>query len=368
MKNLYYIFILGCMLTIASCQTLEVISIDYLMPADLNFPPEIKQVGIVNNVHTNTPGNYQILAGDTIKRVYEIARKVNFYDGDAKLTTESLAEAIAEANYFDAVVVSDSALRANDHIARQNTLSQQEVNELTMELDVDMIIALESIQIKTIHTVTYAEGGGYLGIVDAKIYPGLTLYLPNRSAPLAHINAVDSIFWEDLFTSQIRAQTMVTTKEELIKETSIYAGGIPVKHLLPYWQTYERVMYNTNKAAMRDAFILAKQGSWDKALALWQSVYQSKKKKDQMCAAFNIGLYYEVNDNIDEAITWTQKAVDLAREIDKITDTNNIKISFETSGNINYRVAAYYLEKLRQRKEELNKLSMQMRRFENDFK
>ncbi|NDV58657.1 DUF6340 family protein [Bacteroides sp. 519] len=363
----YYTLIAICLLAFASCQSLEVITIDQLVPSDLSFPESIKRVGIVNNVNVNAPDNNIPLASDTTKHVFEIARKVTFHDGDAKLATESLAETVAEANYFDEVIISDSTLRANDIRVRQTTLSQIEVNDLTEELDVDMIIALESIQLKAIRSVSYFIEGGYLGTVDVKMYPNVTLYLPNRKAPLASVNATDSIFWEGVFATQVRAQTQVISDSKIIEEASALAGTLPVKHILPYWKTVERVYYTSNKADMKDASRLVKRGMWDEAFNLWSQIHQSKKAKDQMVTALNIALYYEVKDDLDQAILWGEKALTLAKKIDKIDDNQPIVLiadSVEYQGR--FQIAYLYLEALKQRKELSTKLNMQMKRFEEE--
>lgn len=66
-----------------------------------------------------------------------------------------MARAIADGNYFDEVVICDSALRADDKIAREETLSQEEVGELTDKLDVDFLIALENLQLKATKYIHY---------------------------------------------------------------------------------------------------------------------------------------------------------------------------------------------------------------------
>lgn len=74
-------------------------------------------------------------------------------NGDPKAATESLAEEIAQQNYFDEVVICDSALRANDKLARESTLQpggSASTGLLTWEWT--FIIALENLQLKATKT------------------------------------------------------------------------------------------------------------------------------------------------------------------------------------------------------------------------
>ena len=47
-KYSFPLFLLFC-LAFSSCQTIEQIPIEYMMPAEINFPPELRRVAIVNN-------------------------------------------------------------------------------------------------------------------------------------------------------------------------------------------------------------------------------------------------------------------------------------------------------------------------------
>lgn len=123
-----------------------------------------------------------------------MARLTNYYNGDAAITTESLAEALANENYFEEVVICDSALRSKDINPRESTLSRDEVLELTQNLDVDFLIALENIQMRSNRKISYMpDWGVFLGTVDVKVYPTVRIYLPNRKGPMVTVNSNDSI-------------------------------------------------------------------------------------------------------------------------------------------------------------------------------
>lgn len=357
MKKFIKATLLSCFLILSSCGTIEQISIDYLIPADVSFPPQIRRVGVVNN--TGDLSDPSMIENDTANQENRIARKINYYRGNSEIAAEALAEAIAAENYFDLVVINDSLLRAGDIHLRETTLSRAEVQELTEEMGVDMIIALESLIIKSTRTIMFLpDMGMFRGTVDAKIFPGIKLYIPSRTAPLLTINALDSIFWEDFRYTENHLRSMgVISEEDLIKEASAFAGSIPVKHIIPYWSSDMRYFYGGGSVDMRDAAIFVRENSWDKAYELWKKVYESGKGKKKMRAAYNIGLYYEIKDDMDNAYTWVNNALEIARVIEKITDPSKV------AGSSNYKFIAQYLMKLDIRKENMSKLIMQMDRF-----
>ena len=102
---------------------------------------------------------------------FEIASKTDYYNGNAAIATESLAEALAHENYFNEVVICDSALRAHDVTLREGALSQEETNRLVHDLDVDFLIALETYRYALSANKYMRDWGIYYGTVDARIYP-----------------------------------------------------------------------------------------------------------------------------------------------------------------------------------------------------
>ncbi len=106
-KYPYILFVL-LLASFSSCQTVEQLSIDYMLPAEISFPNELKRVAVVNNV-SDTPDNTLPPKDNTIKNKNELSRAVAYHEGQPALTTEALAKAIAEQNYFNEVVICDSA-------------------------------------------------------------------------------------------------------------------------------------------------------------------------------------------------------------------------------------------------------------------
>ena len=61
MTKYSYYLLLSCLMFLAGCQTVEPLAIDYMLPADVSFPPSLKRVAIVNNM-PEVPDNKPILA------------------------------------------------------------------------------------------------------------------------------------------------------------------------------------------------------------------------------------------------------------------------------------------------------------------
>lgn len=366
-KSYSLAFISLFLLLFNSCQSIEQISIDYLQPADLSFPPQLRKVAVVNNT-SDAPDNKLITeVQKTKENVPEVSRATAYANGDPKIAAESLAEEIAHQNYFDEVVICDSALRANDKLARENMLSQEEVSQLASDLGVDFIIALENLLFKATKTIRYLpDFNCYQGAMDVKVYPTVRVYVPGRSKPMTTLHPNDSIFWEDFGGSVTEAAARIIPEREMLKEAAEFAGTVPVKHLVPIWKTGKRYLYTGGSVQMRDAAIYVRENSWDNAFELWHQAFEgTKNTKKQMRAAFNIAVYYETKDSLSQAVKWAEKAQQLAKKIEKKNVVNNVKASIDDVPN--YYLTSLYLAELKERNAQISKLKMQMSRFNDDF-
>lgn len=354
-------------LTFSSCQTIEYLSIDYIQPAEITFPSQLRKVAVVDNTSAVPDNNLRPQTEQKENSNNEIRRATAYSYGNSKLTIEALAEEIADQNYFDVVVICDSALRTRDILPRENTLSQEEVNRLTSSLGVDLLFSLENLQIQASKSIYYqSEYGVFRGVVDVKTHPTIKVYLPQRNTPMVTITPQDSIFWEQYGRSEQDVMNRLISDTEIVKEASTFAGISPVKHLIPYWRKGDRFLYTGGSVNMRDAAIYVREESWDNAYELWKKTYdESKGNKQKMRTALNIALYYEMKDSLSEAETWATKAQEYARKVEKLDKTEESKINYNNIPN--FILITKYLVELTERNSQIQKLNMQMQRFNDDF-
>ena len=367
MKRICSYSLLMALLWLASaCQSIQPLSIDYMKPAEVSFPASLKRVGVVNNM-PSTPETHRMPAdAEPPKDELEIRRKTEYYLGNAQLATESLAESLAAENYFDEVIICDSALRAQDRIPRESTLSREEVNTLADNLGVDFLIALENVQVRSLRRVSFLPDiQAYYETTDVKVFPTFSIYLPDRQGPVTTIQSTDSIFWEEAGISEAEVRSRLIAKEDLIETASEFAGSSPVQYLLPHWKTAPRYLFTGGSVEMRDAAVYVREQNWEDAIRLWKQVYETKKGKRKMYAAYNIALGYEMQDSIATATEWAKKAQEQARKIDKIDQQNSQSV---TPASIpNFVFTSLYVEELQDRKNSQMKLSVQMQRLGDDF-
>lgn len=68
MTKYHYCLLLMGSLLLGSCQSVEQLSIDYMLPAEVSFPATLKRVAVVNNM-PNVPDNKLIISEEEQKKV-----------------------------------------------------------------------------------------------------------------------------------------------------------------------------------------------------------------------------------------------------------------------------------------------------------
>ena len=322
MKKLLILVGLLEVIWFTSCSSLASISYERLCAADVNYPEQIRKVGVVNSLPL-----FQKCTLDTIVLPVSLV-------GNGKLTTETMAQEIAAADYFDQVVICDSVLECSD-----NTSIKSSIDSLFQVLDVDLLFILTRLDIQL------SEGSFFVSnvpepipTVEAFVNPGIEAYVKGREMPLFVVNKTDTIIWDAISTLNL---------DQIIDESSEYAAIIPMKHLLPYWQNVSRYYFDGGNVAMRDAGVCVREQDWDTAASLWEQVYDSKKGRLKSRAAYNLALYYELKDDFSKAMDFLSSASELTRK--------------ET---LDDRIIRYYQIQLMEQVKNYQKLKVQMNRFE----
>ncbi len=350
-------------LLMSSCQSIQPLSIDYMLPAEISFPAELKKVAVVNNVPAYHEKDFLIRQEEKVATPTQGPILTQFFRGDADRTTEALAECLADGNYFEEVIICDSTLQTKNSGETNGQLTGEQVEKLTYELGADFLLALEDVQIKAVRKVEYSPMfQAYFGSTDLKVVPTVRIYLPGRTTRLHTIQPADSIFWEEIGASFEEAEAQLISNQELVAQASEFAGSIPVKKMLPHWETANRILFTGGSVEMRDAAVYVREQNWTEALTLWEQVYEKAKGKKRMRAAHNLALGYEMLDNLPKALEWAKNAQQLAFDADKVEQKKKAT-GIEAAEVPNYALESLYVTELEKRTSQMALLHTQMERF-----
>ena len=98
---------------------------------------------------------------------------------------------------------------------------------------------------------------------------------------------------------------------------------------------------------MRDAGVYVREQNWEEASVLWKNIYDKKKGKAKMRAAYNLAVYSEMKDDFEYAKEYLATACALADE-----------------GSWEHQLILFYQMKLEEERKKNLRLNVQMKRFE----
>ena len=307
----------------SACTTLQTISFERLQAADVSYPDQVRTVGVINYAPQDEQERDSILG---------------LWNGDGMVTVESLARKIAATDYFNQVVVCDSALRPVG-MGNEEILPISQADSLIQTLGVDMLFAVEQVRIELkegslFHTELMVD----VPAVDGVITPLVRAYVSGRNAPLFSISKTDTICW---------VVSPELTFGQIMQEASDFAATLPVSYLLPHWKEMNRYYFDGGNMEMRDAGVYIREQNWEGAAALWQKLHDGRKGKVKMRAAYNLALNYELQGDYERAKEYLDTALSLASE-----------------GSWEHQLIEYYRLQLDEQARENRMLQIQMKRFE----
>ncbi len=320
-----YIALFFC-IGLCSCSHVRYLSMESLCPAELSFPTHVKSVGVVDNV----------VFHDTL-----LAKGITLgvMEGDGRIMAHRLAVGLADADYFDEVILCDSSLRAHEWMNTPVELSQEKSARLLADLGVDMLVVMDGMAIQT----SCDKVDEILTEISGELSAAASVYLPSsesRKIRRIDVGVKDKYSW---------VLNPALTEELMVQESSEYVAALLLDYLVPQWKLEERFYYAGGEVAMRDAAICIQEQDWDGAGQLWKSAYEGAKPKSKkrMRAALNMALYQEMQGNIAQALKYVDEAISLTKP--KSYDRNNI---------------TFYKLKLEPKLMKNKKLNLQMERFD----
>ncbi len=77
---------------------------------------------------------------------------------------------------------------------------------------------------------------------------------------------------------------------------------------VPVWNEISRIVYLGYEKELRLAAKHTNKGEWEKAKILWEQNLSSEDKKLAAKCAYNLAVYYELEDDIDTALQYAIQA------------------------------------------------------------
>lgn len=265
-----------------ACTEVLYLSVEQMLPPEYDMAAQVKSVGVLNNFSQSN-----VIVGNN---------DMVLLPCDADSVKEYIAMCFADIEAMEKVVVLDSLFYPADS-TNAHLLSQQEVNDWCLRLGVDLLYVLDYACMAIVPSPWEQQ--------DATVFLCSHIYTPDTE--LTKGTAIPCRKIQEVWFEQFDGL------EAFVAGLPRMLGGFAVESFAPTWRERERVYFSDMLSyPMREARVYVTESNWEQAAMQWRSLADSKWQGRRFMAAFNMALYYEMTDSMEEAVAQIVKAEELA--------------------------------------------------------
>jgi hypothetical protein len=301
-----------------------------------------QNVLVLNNTVVQ-PENYGIdrtLDGQPILEDYPLS-----LDSMVWSAIDEIAIVLNQSNFFNSIAVYRKPIRTDSEWLFHTEISPEIQSEFYDMEDFDALLVIDRLlfsvkeNVKKIHENPIPFELSALIDLEAESMITCSIYSYGKEKPLTTFSVSDSLHTKSTAFYIDSTLSLKMFPEYMLTKLSRFIGNQTAECLIPTWKTEKRVLFFNYDARMQEAHGYAVDRKWVKAESIWTAELGKKKKPvDKAKIAFNLAVANEVQDKIDPALTWAQKAKEFLKSAKLDSDFQAIELTTDR-----------YISKLEQR-------------------
>lgn len=318
-----------------ACVSVTPLVVNVQKPAHITIPPEISKTVVVNN-SVDQPADvghrvfqFQQLIGDTVVNA----------DSLGFILTGAMAQFLGESEFFDNVDFESEPLRHDQSFLQEGTLDNAAIQSICDKWNADAIISLDRFIVLTESDKNRLGNGLMMNTLSGVVQAKFSMYKKNGTRISAPVLFQDTLIWQELSQGEYVIDSPLPSRRDALKESALYVATSMENYFVPRWEDVERVFYTDGSTDMKKAAAFANGNKWDDAQSMWESLYDREKnvrKKAKLAA--NIALSYEIADNLEQSLEWTNIAHALFEESKRVEDDMDLNRTLEYKKSIEGRI------------------------------
>lgn len=284
----------------SACVSYHELSIEVLNPPTYKIPPSVQSIALLNNAKEQ---NATIGHRTYTKDVYNTNLRPRLISRDSIRVDSTIVNSLY--NMYN--LVNDSYLF--NSIILEKERANPSISNLTLKplfdnYNTDAFLILESLAYTDEKTKLY-YGGYPLSEVETKVITKSfwSIYYAAKELQPYQFTVYDTLYWTDADVD--RADCVLESVWENADKAS--------KKILPYWKSVSRLYYGGISYIYKQADEAVSTGDYKTAAAIWKELHDSYKKphKTQGKMAFNLALFFELENNLTTSKEWLKEATDI---------------------------------------------------------
>ncbi len=308
-QNRCYLFLALFVIVIlfsSSCRPMKEISIEVLKPAKVTLPGKIERIAFANR--SSQPYLSRAVKDTSLRTARELyVIDTIFQKNHYRTLFETLSNDLV-FNIEDKLVL---IIRRSDAIRFPGPMSAGQLSGIIDSDFTDALICLDGYELKdsafywfSYQTYSYNVIFRITGKILWRIYD------VSEGTVLDDYTIVDTMEWLAEGPEVNIATFDLPEVTDAYREFSRQTGSKYGLRLTPDWFNEQRYFYS-GSWDMRYAAKKVGEDDWEEALKVWKELAGLNRKRLSAKAAYNIALYYEMDDRLVPALDWAKKSKEI---------------------------------------------------------
>jgi hypothetical protein len=308
----------GLSLFFSSCSSTSSVTMEVLVPAQINLPKAIKKVAVVNR---SLPAK-----GEGLSNFLEGFITGENIRGDREASNncvKGLVNKLNDSPRLGAVLVNYPQIKGTGTREWPLPLDWTMVDSLCTMYKSDALVVLETFD----SDVLFSSGKNLVkqtindkDTLIAEFFTDLRMNVNAGWRVYDNINKkiidqnsyVDEKGWQTKGATSDEALKKLPNKRDAVNGAGLFAGGMYGIRISPTWVNVYRSYYK--KAKKENGFKTAKkwvkQDKWEQAVIIWTNLAKSTDVKIAGRAYYNLALASEMDGDLDQALIYAKKSVE----------------------------------------------------------
>lgn len=310
------LFIAGLSILLSSCASTSRISMEVLVPAQINLPKHVKKVAVINRSLPAKGEGFSnflegFLSGESIR-------------GDREASdhcVKGLVDKLNNSPRIGAVLVSYPQLKGTGTRDWPIPIDWSMVDSLCKMYKSDALVALETFDSDILfntgknlvkQTINNKDTliTEFFSDLKINVNAGWRLYDNINRKIIDQNSFMDEKAWFTKGYTPDEALKKLPDKRDAINMSGVFAGSQFGMRISPTWVHAFRSYYVKGKK--ENGFKMAKkwvkQKNWEQAKNIWTNISKSSNLKNAGRALYNLAVASEMDGNLEQALTYAKKS------------------------------------------------------------
>ncbi len=303
-RKIYITGVFAVLSVLLSCTAKKsMITFEILKPASITYPANVQTIAYFDR----SPQSYNSFVNIDTRALSD----TQFYKLDQLITSSILLGFMEGKNQSSLFYMEDLSYlkeRRSDTLDRDVPLSNKKVDEICEIFGFDALITQDYYFAAFHISYYYNEEGLREQLYELHQNVKWTVNIAGQTEPLDSYVYDDTLYFEnqDKFPNLIYPSTL----EMLLEGFKVVGHSFGIRNV-PVWNEVSRIVFTGKNEELRKAGKFTDTGDWESAMKIWEQNLSSENKKLAAKCTHNLAIYYELEDDISQALDYAKKANDL---------------------------------------------------------